>query len=374
MFSAGFSTSGGESCGGAKLVAPRQLARGRGRARQVATQRKLAVEIRGKRSITGSRRGLCGDGAFEADETVLHGREIEFEDAAGVGEAFDDLFVVDFDVVAGVGREADDVGLLGLGVGGLKFHLFTTEVNDGPADFDRGGGVESAILAAAFFEELHFSIGVVEPGGVIFPTAAEGEFACGGGVHGEGEVVVAEAGLVGVGPEEFVDHAKDAPHEETVVDEPPLDELGFLGVGVEGDHGEIGGAGEGGDAEIGVAVAVVEGDAVFVFSGGEGGGVITEDVVGGEFFEVAGCVVAEIDLDAVANGVEQFEERVAVLAGVAIGTSAEGGSDFFAPPFLDEFFEFFFVADDDGGEGAVAHGRDVAFGRRRGEELVQFCR
>ena len=28
------------------------------------------------------------------------------------------------------------------------------------------------------------------------------------------------------------------------MDEPALDELGFLGVGVEGDHGEIGGAGE----------------------------------------------------------------------------------------------------------------------------------
>jgi hypothetical protein len=95
-------------------------------------------------------------------------------------------------------------------------------------------------------------------------------------------------------------------------------------------------------------------------------------VVGGEFFEVAGSVFAEVDLDAVANGVEHLEESIAVFACVAVGAVAEAGGDFLAPPLFDEFFELFFVADDDGGEGAVTHGGDVAFGGGGGEGPAEF--
>ena len=46
-----------------------------------------------------------------------------------------------------------------------------------------------------------------------------------------------EARLIGIGPQEFVDDAERAAHQEPVLQDPALDELILEQVAIVGDHG-----------------------------------------------------------------------------------------------------------------------------------------
>ena len=89
--------------------------------------------------------------------------EVEFEDGAGAGGAFDDFFAVDFDALAGDGGERDDLRLLGFGAGGLELSFGFP----GRPEGDRYGfdGCEGALEAGADLQAAEAGPGMKAPVG-----------------------------------------------------------------------------------------------------------------------------------------------------------------------------------------------------------------
>src|SRR5664279_2250656 len=60
--------------------------------------------------------------------------------------------------------------------------------------------------------------------------------------------------------------------------------------------------------DIRLAGTLVRRNAVLVFGSGEGRRIIAQHLVLGQFFEIIECVLAEIDLEVVANGMQDLEQ------------------------------------------------------------------
>lgn len=149
-----------------------------------------------------------------------------------------------------------------------------------------------------------------------------------------------------------------------------MQKLRLLGVIVIGDHGEFGDAAERGELEIGLFGAGHERDAVFVFGRFKRRGVVGEELILDEVFEVADGVLAEVDAGVVAQGVEHFKEGAEVLAFNPFGVFAESRGGFFSPPRIHD------VLDEAGGkvevevgQGAGSEGFVAGFGDGVGGEL-----
>ncbi len=314
-------------------------------------------------------------GFVNEDACVARAGEADVESAAGVGEGFPHFFAVGFDEVIARRAEADDkdVRVVGGGVNGEggADDGGRAEVVDGGrgagAGFQRGDG--------AIGEQLGASVEEAEPGRIVFPGATDKESSGFRVVEDEWKVHVAQAGLVGVGPEKFVGCAEGAAEHVAIHDEPALEVLAGSSVIVEGDEREAGGAGECGGVEVGFASARIHWDAIFIFGGGVGSGIVARDVEGGEVVEPGGAVLAEVDGEVVADGVEDFDQRVEGAADGSFGIGSKGGCVMAAPPLGDGIAEDFrgeigiFGSDGDGGEDAVAPGGEVG-GRRRSCEGV----
>ena len=69
-------------------------------------------------------------------------------------------------------------------------------------------------------------------------------------MHNQRRLVIAEAGLVRIGPQEFVGRAEGAAQQEMVVHQPALQDLAARRVAVVGHHAQFGGAGKRGAAQV----------------------------------------------------------------------------------------------------------------------------
>jgi hypothetical protein len=121
---------------------------------------------------------------------------------------------------------------------------------------------------------------------------------------------ITEAGLIGIGPEEFVWRSESALHEESILDEPALQILILERIIVESHHAQSSGPGERGAVDIGFNGPFVDRDAVFIFGSRKRRRVVAEDLIFRQFLEVFGGVFAEIDFGIVAHSVHELEQRV----------------------------------------------------------------
>ena len=87
------------------------------------------------------------------------------------------------------------------------------------------------------------AVEVAEPLGVLVPAGAHKELAEIRVVIDQGHVIVAQAGLVGVGPQKLVGRPEGAAQHEVIVHQPALQHLAFGGVDVERHHGQFDRAG-----------------------------------------------------------------------------------------------------------------------------------
>ncbi len=249
--------------------------------------------------------------------------------------------MVDFDVIERAGVEPDDegvflarpriVGFRRRHPAGFKSHPVGREKHAHRADGDRRKrGIQIDSDAPAVLKSLGLAGAIAEPGGILVPTRAGEDLPV--RVEEFGHVGIAQAGLVGISPEEFVGRAEGSAHEKAVHHEPALEELIDLRVGVIGDDGQFRGAAEGGLPQVRIGGALVGGDAEFVFGRGPGQRVVVEQEAGRQFFEPLFGAFAQIDAQVIAHGVEELEQGEQFGAGLKRLFSARQGRQHSSPP------------------------------------------
>src|SRR5277367_5733651 len=126
------------------------------------------------------------------------------------------------------------------------------------------------------------------------------------------ELIVAETRLIGIGPQELIRSAERIHHKETILDKPALQKLVVQAVGVVGHQAQAGCPSERGAIEVGLGVTQIDRNAEFVFGGPVRGGIVARNQINRQVRKVIGRVVTQVDLQIVANGMQDLEQGVNV--------------------------------------------------------------
>src|SRR6202167_2406686 len=112
------------------------------------------------------------------------------------------------------------------GCGDLEFPSVRAEENHGPSQIQRlRGGVRIEHGDAALLKHLQFAREESQPRGGFVPTGPHEQSSEEAVVYHRRRLEIAEAGLVGSRPQEFIPRAESAAQQEVVVHEPALQDL-----------------------------------------------------------------------------------------------------------------------------------------------------
>ncbi len=140
--------------------------------------------------------------------------------------------------------------------------------------------------------------------------------------------------MIGIGPQELIRRAQRAAQQEIVVHEPALQDLARRGIGVEGNHGQLGRPRHDGTAHIGLTAALGRRNPVLAFGRRECRGVIAHQVIDGKHLEILGRGFPQINVEIVAHRVQHLVERVVIFVRDHVAPTLQLRGDFAAPPAL----------------------------------------
>src|SRR5665213_587679 len=180
-----------------------------------------------------------GPSKFHAHTYVRAAGGRHGERAAGVSVQELQLLVVNFYGVLGSwGQSQHEQGLIA-----RVLHAELRGVRSGRTGDRRGSDLDrldrralAQGLKPAVLEELQASLKIADPGGVLIPTGAGEHLPGVGFVKHQRHLVVVQTGLIGVGPQKFVDGAEAAAHHKAVSHQPALQQLAIERVGIVSHH------------------------------------------------------------------------------------------------------------------------------------------